>query len=148
AIAASSNLLRGCKCEARTLAVGTCCAPDFSAFGSNASSPRPKPLAFADTLDYLLGQLPIGDCPLGGRCVLEYRSTVRRRLCQPDRSRDDRAEHQLLEMAPYVLLDLLREAGTHVEHGEQDAEDPDIPVQGSSHAVDRLHHAGDALQRV
>src|SRR5690606_7452923 len=94
AIAASSNFLRGCKAEALSWAVGTCCAP-FSTRGSNASRPRPRPLGLADTIDHLFCQALVGQGSLRRRCVIQDRLAVGWCLRQPDGPRYHASEHEL-----------------------------------------------------
>src|SRR5690606_36792512 len=56
--------------------------------------------------------------------------------------------HQVTEVPPDVLLDLLREPGPAVVHRQEDPQDPQVAVQRAPDPLDRLLHTGDSREGV
>ena len=57
-------------------------------------------------------------------------------------------EDERAEVPAHLRLDVRREPRARVDHGEQDAADPEARVEPAADQVDRLHQLAQALQRV
>src|SRR5579884_1739985 len=116
----------------------------------STSRPRPRPrrpevsfrapaalpsalLAFEDSgaLDKLHRHLPVGVGSGGATVVGNRGQSMARGLGQAHRAGDGRAEDERPEVAPHLLLDLLREARAAIDHREQHAADAELRVEAA-----------------
>src|SRR5207244_888912 len=96
------------------------------------SRPRPRPRRCGEdsgALDKLHRHLPVGVGSGGATVVGDRGQSVARSLGETHRARDRRAEDELAEVAPYFLLDLLREPRPPVDHREKDAADAEARIE-------------------
>ena len=94
----------------------------------------------------LVGEVTVGVGPTGTRIVKQNRLAVARSLGQPDIAWNDRLEQFVLEEFPQILGDLLRQVGTVVIHGQQNALDFERAVEGASDPLESLNQLADSLQ--
>src|SRR5690625_2030620 len=147
AMAPGSKVLRGWFLAGLSLVRGSR-SGSLSTLGRRASKPRPSPLDFADTNEHLLGQLAVGGGPRGRHRILVNRLGVRRCLGQSYATRNHSLEDLPAQMRTNVLLNLLGELRTSVEHGQQDPQHGQIGIQPALDPRDGLQHSGNALQGV
>jgi len=130
--------------------------------GRSASSPRPRArrggrawgsvsgaaLLAGDAagVEDLARQAEVALRPLGLRVVEQAGLPVGGRLAELDVARDDGVED--VEVGLHLVGDLVGEGVAAVEHGQHDALDAELGVEGALHAVDGGHQVGEPLERV
>src|SRR5207302_10177958 len=84
-----------------------------------AARPRPIPFGRSATGGDLLCQLEVCVGARAVRVVVDDRLAEAGGLADADVARDHRVEHQFGKMLPHLALDVLRQAGAAVVHGQQ-----------------------------
>jgi hypothetical protein len=83
----------------------------------------------------LPGQLKIGLGTAGARIVERYRLSVAWRFCQANVARDHSDIEPFAEVLPEGKGNLLREIGSVVVHGEEDAFNAEVWIEGRTYAL-------------
>ena len=96
----------------------------------------------------LTSRLAVAQGTGGGGVVGHDGLRVARRLGDPDRARDRRAQHPVAEVTAHLVGDGRREPGAAVVHGQQHGADPQPRVEVGAHQLDRLQQLTHALEGV
>src|SRR6266571_6894111 len=99
-------------------------------------------------LDKLHRHLPVGVGSGGATVVGNRGQAVALGLCEADRARHGGAEDERTEVAPHLLLDLLREARPAVDHRQEKAADAEPRVEPPPDQLDRMEKLRQPLERV
>ena len=79
---------------------------------------------------------------------MDHRAPEARRLAEAHVARDHGVEDELREVLADLALDVARQAGAPVVHGQQHARDGQARVELALDEAQRVEQAGEALQRV
>src|SRR2546425_2155593 len=113
---------------------------------SSASRPRPSPrLCMREDL---LCQFEVRDGSAGAEVMEHHRLAVARGFAEADVPGDHRVEDLPREVALDLVPDLEREARPPLEHGQDDAQDPELGIQPLTHELDRLEQMRQPLEGV
>src|SRR6266566_6799635 len=103
------------------------------------SRPRPRPRRCGEdsgALDKLHRHLPVGVGSGGATVVGNRGQAVARSLGEAHRTRNGGAKHERAEVAPHLVLDLLRKTRSPVHHREEDAADAEARVEAPADQLD------------
>src|SRR5277367_903150 len=111
------------------------------------SAPSPRPSAFLDIVDYLLGKLRIPLSPLAVDVVENNRLTKTRCFCQSYIPGNHALKHLIAEETSQVRRNLLRQRCPLVIHRQQYAFDFELRIQCSANAHKRIEQFRHSLER-
>src|SRR6266566_87836 len=118
--------------------------------GNRAVNPLPKALRGASCGlfigEHLLGQLDITFGSLGAKIIAQDGFAIAGSFGEANIPRDYGSKNLTLEEIPQILSHLPGEGGSIVEHGEQDALDLQVVVEGIAYPVDSVEKFRNAFQ--
>ena len=93
------------------------------------------------------GELHVRLRPRTAKVVQQHRHAMGRRLGHAHVARNHRVVDTLAEEAAHVRGYLLSKVVAPIEHGEQDALDLEVGIEGAAYAIDRPQQQAEAFQR-
>src|SRR5687767_4510364 len=120
--------------------------PGCSAWGMSELSPLPSPLR--RDIVHLLGHIAVGKGAARTGIERDDRLAERRRLRQPDRPRDDGAQHLVAEVVADLADDLIGELRTRVVHDTHERADVQPSIEVAADEVDVAQQLAETFEGV
>src|SRR3954469_22445988 len=108
--------------------------------------PPPSPFAVSATCSHLFRKLQVGHGARAARVVADDGEAVARRLAHADVAGNDGVEYDFGEVLADLTLEVLREAGEPVLHGQHHAGDGEAWVHLALDQRERVEQAGEPLE--
>src|SRR5271169_2089994 len=131
-----------CETEVGVPSVVPGCCPGICGSGSRMSAPSPRPSAFLDIVDYLLGKLRIPLSSLAMDVVENNRFTKTWCLREPYIPRNHALKHLIPKETAKIGRHLLRQGRSLVIHGQQYSFDFQLRVQRPANTHQRIEQLG------